>query len=126
MLFRSNPERARNRASLVPILAARLRTASVAQWAEQFTDAGVPCGPINDLAQTFAEPQVQHREIVRSMRHPSAGTIPIIANPVRFSATPVEYHRPPPLLGEHTREVLREMLTLSEADLDRLAAEKII
>ena len=72
--------------------------------------AGVPCGPINDLAQVFADPQVQARGTRIRMAHPLAGEVDLVANPIRLSRTPVDYRRPPPLLGEHNAEVLTDWL----------------
>jgi crotonobetainyl-CoA:carnitine CoA-transferase CaiB-like acyl-CoA transferase len=124
--FATNPLRARHRLVLVPLLSACFAERSVRELHAACERAGVPCGPINDLAQVFDDPQVRHREVRRQMPHPTAGTIPVIANPIKFSGTPVEYRRPPPLLGEHTAEVLRELLGLSEAELSRLAADRVI
>jgi len=71
--------------------------------------AKVPCGPINDLADVFADPQVRERQMTVKMPHPLAGSVRLVASPMKFSATPVQYRRSPPLLGEHTDEVLREL-----------------
>jgi crotonobetainyl-CoA:carnitine CoA-transferase CaiB-like acyl-CoA transferase len=79
----------------------------------------VPCGPINDLADVFADPQVEHREMTVRMPHPLTDALRLVASPMKFSATPVQYRRPPPLLGEHTAEVLSE-LGLSTDDVDAL------
>ena len=86
----------------------------------------MPCGPINNLAQVFADPQVQHRGTRVEMSHPLAGSVPQVANPIRFSGTPVEYRSAPPTLGADTRAVLGEMLNLSDSALDALAAAKVI
>jgi crotonobetainyl-CoA:carnitine CoA-transferase CaiB-like acyl-CoA transferase len=86
----------------------------------------VPSGPINGFAEVFADPQIVHREMLLQQPHAAAGTVPQVANPVKFSATPVAYRRAPPLLGEHTDEVLREVLSLGEAELDGLRADKVI
>ena len=93
---------------------------------DAFNAVGVASGPINDFGQVLADPQVQHREMLREMPHPLSGTMPIVANPVRFSDTPIEYGRWPPLLGEHTREVLRELLAMSEEEIDALERDKVI
>ncbi|MCB1993979.1 MAG: CoA transferase, partial [Geminicoccaceae bacterium] len=89
---------------------------------------GVPCGPVNDLAQVFADPQVQHREMQIDMPHPltSSGTVPLLGNPIKMSATPPAYAKPPPFLGQHTDEVLRELLGLDDAELDRLRRQGVI
>lgn len=124
--FATNMKRAEHRELLVPLLAERFATRPVQHWYAACDQAGVPSGPINDLRQVFADPQVQHRGVLFEMPHPSAGSIPQVANPVKFSDTPIAYDRAPPLLGEHTRQVLREVLAMSEAEIDRLAAEKAI
>jgi formyl-CoA transferase len=80
----------------------------------------VPCGPINDLDQVFADPQVLHRRMRVRAPHPAAGEVTMVANPIKFSATPIAHDRAPPLLGEHTDEVLREVLGLEETELSSL------
>jgi crotonobetainyl-CoA:carnitine CoA-transferase CaiB-like acyl-CoA transferase len=124
--FATNPLRAKNRLELVPKLAGVLKTRTVREWYADFDAAGVPSGPINGFAEVFADPQIVHRGMLLHQPHAAAGTVPQVANPVKFSATPVEYRRAPPLLGEHTDEVLREVLSLGEADLDALRATKVI
>jgi crotonobetainyl-CoA:carnitine CoA-transferase CaiB-like acyl-CoA transferase len=124
--FVTNRKRMEHKGVLVPILAQRFKTRAAREWMDAFTEIGVASGPINDFGQVFADPQLQHRQMLREMPHPIAGTIPFVANPVRFSETPIEYGRWPPLHGEHTREVLREMLKLDDAEIDALAREKVI
>ena len=124
--FKSNPDRSKNRLTLVPLLAEVLKTRRVAQWYADFDAAGVPSGPINNFAEVFADPQIVHREMLRHMQHPIIGEIPQVANPVRFSASPVQYQRPPPLLGEHTAEVLRDVLQMDELGITGLRQRKVI
>jgi crotonobetainyl-CoA:carnitine CoA-transferase CaiB-like acyl-CoA transferase len=124
--FSSNPLRAKHRTTLVPLLAEVLRQRGVREWHEAFEAAGVPTGPINSFEQVFADPQIQHRQMRLDLPHPAAGTVPQVANPVKFSATPVEYHRAPPLLGEHTAQVLRERLSMDEERIAALAEKGII
>ena len=106
--FARNADRVRHRAVLVPMLAEVMRTRTRADWLSALEAAKVPCGPINDLAEVFADPQVQARGMTVEMPHPLADRVRLVASPMKFSATPVQYRRPPPLLGEHTDEVLAE------------------
>ena len=124
--FSTNPLRAKHRQVLVPMLAEILKTRTVREWYADFDAAGVPSGPINGFAEVFADPQIVHRKMLLQQPHAAAGTVPQVANPVKFSATPVAYRRAPPVLGEHTDEVLREVLSLGEAELDGLRADKVI
>jgi crotonobetainyl-CoA:carnitine CoA-transferase CaiB-like acyl-CoA transferase len=86
----------------------------------------VPCGPINNMQEVFENPQVQHRGMRVEIPHPAGVTCPTVASPMRFSATPVSHDLPPPLLGQHTREVLAGVLGLSDADIDALAAQGVV
>jgi crotonobetainyl-CoA:carnitine CoA-transferase CaiB-like acyl-CoA transferase len=124
--FLTNRKRMENTPALIPVLAERFKTRTARQWMDAFAAVGVASGPINDFGQVFADPQVKHREMLREIPHPLSGTLRIIANPVRFSDTPVEYGRWPPLLGEHTAEVLREMLAMSDGEIEALRQEKVI
>ncbi|MOA42310.1 Succinyl-CoA:(R)-benzylsuccinate CoA-transferase subunit BbsF [compost metagenome] len=99
---------------------------STAEWIAALEPAGVPCGPINDLAQVFADPQVIARGLRLELPHPLAGVVPQVASPIRLSATPVEYRNAPPLLGEHTDVVLGELLGLDAAALAELRARQVI
>ena len=85
----------------------------------------MPCGPINDYAEVFQNEQVRHRGLRVDIPHP-LGTVPTVASPMRFSATPVEYEVPPPLLGQHTREVLAGLLGISDAELEQLRSQGVI
>ena len=105
--FRRNEDRVRNRKLLVPMLAAVLKQRSVSEWVERLQPLGIPVGPINDLAQVFEHPQVRSRGLKVELPHPLSGTVPMVANPIRMSATPLSYETAPPLLGQHTEEVLR-------------------
>jgi len=123
--FRTNPARVRNRKLLVPIVKEIIKSRSKRDWIERLEAAGVPCGPINDYREVFEDPQVKHRGMRVDMPHPH-GSTPTVASPMRFSETPVTYETPPPLLGQHTREVLGSVLGLSRDELDALAARSII
>ena len=120
--FATNPERVQRRSELVPFLEGLTRSRTVAEWLSMLQPAGVPCGPVNDIAQVFADPQVRHRDMLIEMPHPRApeGVVRLIGNPIRGSANPVAYRRSPPALGEHTDEVLEEILGLGDAERTRL------
>jgi len=117
--FSTNPERVRHRDLLVGLIAERMRARKARDWLSLLEPAGVPCGPINDLAQVFADPQVRHRRTEVTAPHP-AGEVRMVANPMKFSETPIAHDVAPPLLGEHTREVLSGVLGMSEARIDQL------
>ncbi len=106
--FRRNADRVRHRAILVPLLAALLRRRPRADWLAALEAAKVPCGPINDLADVFVDPQVRSRNMTVEMAHPLAGSVRVVASPIKLSATPVQYRRSPPLLGADTDDCLRE------------------
>jgi crotonobetainyl-CoA:carnitine CoA-transferase CaiB-like acyl-CoA transferase len=123
--FATNAGRVENRPALVPILQALLAGRSTREWVETLQEAGVPCGPINDLAEVFADPHVQSRGLRVEVPHPLAGSVPVVASPMRLSRTPVR-HGTPPLLGEHTGEVLRDVLGMGEVEIETLRREKVI
>jgi crotonobetainyl-CoA:carnitine CoA-transferase CaiB-like acyl-CoA transferase len=118
--FLTNKLRVANRAELIPLIRQATVFKTTAQWVTELERAGVPCGPINDLAQVFADPQVVARGLAVTMPHGLAGSVPQVASPIRLSATPVEYRMAPPLLGEHTAGVLQRVLGLGEQDVLRL------
>jgi crotonobetainyl-CoA:carnitine CoA-transferase CaiB-like acyl-CoA transferase len=107
--FRRNEARLRNANALAALIDAALRQRTTAEWQALLDAAGVPAGPINDLAQVFADPQVIARGMVREIGRPDGRTARVIANPIRMSRTPPRYDRPPPMLGEHTDEVAAEL-----------------
>lgn len=109
--FASNSARVANRAELIPLIRQVTVFRTTAEWIAALEQAGVPCGPINDLDQVFADPQVQARGTRIRMAHPLAGEVDLVANPIRLSRTPVDYRRPPPLLGEHNSEVFADWLS---------------
>ena len=107
--FATNRARVENRAELIPLLNEITATRTTAEWIGQLEARAVPCGPINGLAEVFADPQVQARGLAVKMPHPEAGEVPLVASPIRLSKTPVEYRRAPPLVGEHTDEILADL-----------------
>ncbi|MFZ9297812.1 MAG: CaiB/BaiF CoA transferase family protein [Hylemonella sp.] len=124
--FRTNPQRVMHREELTPQIAQLLRQRPVALWQQLFETAGVPSGPINGFADVFADPQIRHRQMQFELPHATAGQVPQVANPVKFSATPVTYRGGPPALGEHTREVLQDVLGLDAARIDQLKQNGVI
>jgi crotonobetainyl-CoA:carnitine CoA-transferase CaiB-like acyl-CoA transferase len=107
--YARNADRVRHRAELVPLLAALMKTRRRADWLAALEAAKVPCGPINDLADVFADPQVRERGMTVRLPHALSGTVELVASPMKLSATPPSYRSAPPLLGEHTDQVLREL-----------------
>jgi len=117
--FATNPARVAHRDTLVPLLAELIATRPRAPLLAALEQAGVPAGPINDLEQVFDDPQVRARQLQIELPHPSAGKVNLVASPLRLSATPPNYQLPPPLLGQHTEQVLEELLG---CDAERIAA----
>jgi len=124
--FANNGKRVENRTELTHLLQAVFSRRSTKEWVELLEAAGVPNGPINDVAQVFEEPQVQARGIKVELDHPVAGKLPTVASPMRFSATPVEHKLAPPVLGQHTEEILRGLLQLDDTAIAKLRAEGTI
>ena len=123
--FATNRGRVENRQALVPELAQALGQRGTAAWLVSFEAVGIPCAPINRIDQVFAEPQAEARQIRIELDHPY-GVVPTVASPVRLSDTPPRYRRAPPLLGEHTDEILRDELKLSAARIGELRAAQVV
>ena len=124
--FATNRKRVENRAELTALIEPIIAGRSTRDWIESLEAAGVPNGPINNLEQVFREPQVIARGLRIELPHPIAGTVSLVRSPMRFSATPVEHLLPPPALGEHTEEVLRDIVGRSESEIAELRAEGAI
>ena len=124
--FRANAGRVANRGVLIPEIDRICRQKTTRQWLDALAPAGVPCGPINNLADVFAEPQVKHRKMRFDLPHPAGGEVPQIRNPVLYSRSKLEYRDPPPLLGQHTSEVLRQVLSLGPQELAALKKDGVI
>ncbi|ATP47952.1 CoA transferase [Pseudomonas putida] len=124
--FATNKLRVANRGELIPLIRQATVFKTTAEWVSQLEKAGVPCGPINDLAQMFQDPQVVARGLAVTIPHPLAGSVPQVASPIRLSETPVEYRRAPPLLGEHTEAVLSEVLGLDADAVHRLRSAGVL
>lgn len=125
-LFHTNNLRVANREALTETFDAIFRKDTVAHWLERLETQGIPCGPINDIGQVFADPQIRHRSMAVHAPHPLAPDLRVLASPLRFSETPIENYAAPPMLGEHTFEVLSEELGLDRAALEALHAERVI
>lgn len=124
--FMTNKSRVENRDYLIPIINKLTVQRSTADWIQALEALAVPCGPINSLSEVFDDPQVKSRGMRVNMPHSTAGNIPLVANPIHLSATPVSYRRAPPSLGEHTEEVMRNLLKYSSIDIEKLRSEGII
>jgi crotonobetainyl-CoA:carnitine CoA-transferase CaiB-like acyl-CoA transferase len=124
--FATNADRVAHRGEIVAQLTTLFAERTTAQWIALLEAANVPCGPINRIDQVFSDPQAKARELTISMRHAAAGDIQLVASPLRLSKTPPEYRHAPPLLGQHSREILKEELGLADTDIDALVAEAIV
>lgn len=126
--FRTNADRVRHRDELIPLLEELTRQKPSAQWLQRLEALGVPCGPVNNIDQVFADPQTQHRGMKISMPHvlSGRGQVDLIGNPIKLSQTPVDYRYAPPTLGEHTDEVLEQVLELDSAERQALRQDGVI
>jgi len=124
--FKTMSQRIIHRGELIPLIAELMRTRTKYEWIELLEAATVPCGPINNMKEVFEDPQVQHRRLRVDMPHPLGGVAPVVASPVRLSATPVEYRLAPPTLGQHNEEVIQGLLGRSAAGLTRLKDTGIV
>ena len=125
-LFALNRDRVKNRAQLVPLLETVMRTRHKADWLAALEAAKVPCGAINNLAEVFADPHIQSRNMVTNWQHPHQNDLRLVSSPLKLSATPVRTDLPPPLLGQHTSDVLRSVLNYPDAKLSDLKGKKVI
>jgi crotonobetainyl-CoA:carnitine CoA-transferase CaiB-like acyl-CoA transferase len=124
--FLSNGKRVENRVEMTRLIQEIFGKRTTAEWLALLEAAGVPNGPINNIAQVFEEPQVKARGVKIELEHAVAGKLPLVASPMRFSGTPLDYRLAPPLLGEHTDQVLKELLKLNENEIARLRAEGVV
>ncbi|MFZ3153454.1 CaiB/BaiF CoA transferase family protein [Pseudomonas sp.] len=124
--FSSNQARVAHRAELIPLLRQATVFKTTAEWVTLLEAAGVPCGPINDLAQVFTDPQVQARGLRLDLPNSLGSTTPQVASPLRLSETPVQYRNAPPLLGEHTEQVLSRHLGLSAEQIAALRESGVL
>ena len=124
--FVTNGKRVENRTEITRLIQESFGKRTTAEWLALLESAGVPNGPINDIAQVFDEPQVKARGVKIELDHAAAGKLPLVASPMRFSGTPLTYRLAPPLLGEHTDQVLKEFLKLNDEKLASLRADGVI
>jgi crotonobetainyl-CoA:carnitine CoA-transferase CaiB-like acyl-CoA transferase len=124
--FSTNPERVANRSMLIQMMRRVTTTRTTQEWISALEQAAVPCGPINRIDQVFDDEHVRARGMKIEVQHPALGPVPMVASPMNFSASPVQYHRAPPALGEHTEEVLGEWLQLSDDELRSLHQRSIL
>jgi formyl-CoA transferase len=124
--FATNPQRVKNRDVLVPLLAEMVKERGRDEWIALLEEVGVPCGPINNLDEVFANEQVKARGIEIALPHPTAGEVKLVRSPMRMSATPATSDKAPPLLGQHTEEVLAELLGKSGEEIAALREKKVL
>jgi crotonobetainyl-CoA:carnitine CoA-transferase CaiB-like acyl-CoA transferase len=124
--YRTNAGRVANRAALVPEIDRLCRQKTTRLWLAALALVGVPCGPINNLAEVFAEPQVKHRKMRFDLPHPAGGQVPQVRNPVLYSRSKLEYRDPPPLLGQHTRTVLQQELGVTALEFETLRSTGVV
>ena len=124
--FLTNSARVVHRSEIIDILHQIILTRTTAQWVELMESVDVPCGPINALDSVFDNPQIIARGVQQSLSHPVSGSVPTVANPIKFSETPIVYERAPPVLSQHTDAVLKRLLQLSDESLNVLKIKKII
>ena len=124
--FADNALRTENHAALEPLLAEVLADKTVAEWCEVLVQAGVPSGPLCDVGEVFNDEQIAAREMIVEIDHPIAGRQAMPNSPLKFSQTPIQLLRPAPLLGQHTEEVLRDMLDLGTDEITGLRADGVI
>ena len=124
--FKTMSQRIVHRGELIPLIAEVMRTRTKHEWIAALESANVPCGPINNMQEVFEDPQVRHRGLHVDIPHPLGGVAPVVASPLRLSATPVEYRMAPPTLGQHNEEVLKGLLGRSDVEMKRLKDAGIV
>jgi formyl-CoA transferase len=124
--FANNSKRVENRAALIALLSEVFLQRNNETWFKSLTEAAVPCAPVQTVDQVFQAPQVLHRDMLLEVEHPTAGTVRMAGIPVKFSVTPASVRLPPPLLGEHSGEILKSWLGMNAESIDELKREKVI
>jgi formyl-CoA transferase/CoA:oxalate CoA-transferase len=123
--FRTTNDRVAHRGALDPILNAAFKSRTRSEWVDYLNERGIACGPIYNLAEVFQDPQIKHQQMLVEMPHPVHGTVKLLGMPVKLSDTPGEFRLAPPLLGQHTEEILREAGYAPEAIVELRAAGAI-
>jgi formyl-CoA transferase len=124
--FATNPARVENRDILVPELEGRFKSRTSEEWLAGLRNEGIPCGPINTVNQVFSDPQILARDMLVELVHPTAGETKMVGTPFKLSRTPAQITAPPPLLGQHTEDVLREYLEMEDSDIKGLRDAGVI
>ncbi|MFH0180715.1 CaiB/BaiF CoA transferase family protein [Streptomyces cacaoi] len=124
--FATTSARIAHREEILPVLESILRTRTRDEWLAVLDEHGVPAGPFNEMPEVFADPQIRHRGMLVEVEDPVSGRLPLLANPIRFTATPVEGYTAPPTLGEHTAEVLAELAGVTDHQLTGLRARGVV
>lgn len=124
--FTTNACRVQHRDELLPMLAAVLRQRPTSEWLSSLNAAQVPAGPVNSIGQAFQDPQVSARDMVWTVPHPTIGPLALIGSPLKFTQADISRRKPPPQLGEHTREILHEILAISDPEVDQLRSQHVV
>jgi formyl-CoA transferase len=124
--FESNPKRVENRETLLPLVAEVMAQKTCEDWVALLVEGAIPCGPVNNMQSLFADPQVLHRGMVAEVPHPTIGTLRLGGVPIKYAETPAAVRLPPPLLGEHTEEILADVLGQTPQDIERLREQGVI
>lgn len=124
--FASNPDRVRHRDTLLPMIDAVMAERTCDDWMSAFVESSIPCGPVNDMEHVFSDPQVLHREMVTEVDHPTIGSLKLGGIPIKYSSTPGRVWRHPPLLGEHTDDVLGGVLSCTDGRIAALRGEGVV
>ena len=124
--FATNADRVENRDILIPLLEDQFEKRNVARWLSKFEASGIPAAPINTIDRVFDDPQVQFRDMEIWFPHPTAGSIPLVGSPLKIPTASVGIHLPPPLLGEHTEDILKELLNYAQEGMKELRDNNVI
>ena len=124
--FESNPKRVENRDIILPLVSEVLAQKTCDEWMKLFVEAAIPCGPVNNMESLFADPQLLHRNMIAEVPHPTIGTLRLGGIPIKYSETPAAVRLPPPLLGEHTDEILTNVLGYPSERIEEMKREGVV